>query len=118
MPHGLVYALYGEDRGRWSGHQLSDFAGTPTPEPLPTPAEPGLSIPTDAFGLVWSQVPQVRNRLGYATGAPSIPLEGAYQPFERGVMLFSAEGLRGKPTIYVLFDNGTFQRFDDPNARN
>jgi serine/threonine-protein kinase len=118
LPRGLVFALYGEESGRWSSHQLSGFAGTPTPEPLPTPAEPGLSIPTDAFGLVWSQIPQVRYLLGYTTGAPSIPLEGAYQPFEHGVMLFSAEGLRGKPTIYVLFDNRAFQRFDDPNARN
>ncbi|NDJ86316.1 MAG: hypothetical protein GYB66_10550, partial [Chloroflexi bacterium] len=50
----------------------------------------------------------------------SCPLEGAvpvtvaYQPFERGLMIWVAQvGSSGQPGIYVFFNNNTYQRFND-----
>ena len=57
----------------------------------------------------------LRDKLGCSTAAETGLIEGAYQPFEHGVMLYSRAGLGRGKSIYALYGDGTFQRFDDPN---
>jgi serine/threonine-protein kinase len=85
--------------------------------PTPAPAEPptGLVAPISGFGLVWGANPAVRDALGWGTQPEAGPFAGAYQPFSKGVMLFSPTGLGRGKTIYVLYENGTFERYDDLN---
>ncbi|MGQ9547152.1 MAG: serine/threonine-protein kinase [Roseiflexus sp.] len=111
LPIGDIYALIGFTRGEWQRF--------PYPAPLPpdTPATPtppaGLQTPVDTFGIIWATNPGVRQNLGFALRLQSAPIEGAYQPFTGGVMLYSREGLGRGKTIYVLYDDGTFERYDD-----
>jgi serine/threonine-protein kinase len=38
------------------------------------------------------------------------------QSYEGGLMIYSRAGVGRGPTIYVLYANGTFERYDDPSA--
>lgn len=111
LPIGDIYVLVGFTRGEWQRF--------PYPAPLPpdTPATPtppaGLQTPTNTFGIVWAANPGVRQNLGFALRAQSGEIEGAYQPFTGGVMIYSREGLGRGKTIYVLYADGTFERYDD-----
>jgi len=111
LPIGDIYVLIGFSRGEWQRF--------PYPAPLPpdTPATPtppaGLQTPVDIFGTVWATNPGVRQNLGFALRPQSATIEGAYQPFTGGVMIYSSEGLGRGKTIYVLYDDGTFERYDD-----
>jgi eukaryotic-like serine/threonine-protein kinase len=113
-PLELIYSIDGEDSGFWRQFPQSDLLGLPTPTPAPPP-EGGLLVPEGGFALVWGTYGEVRESLGLATGTEDGPLLGARQPFERGVMLWSSEGLGRGPTIYVLYNDGTFERYADPN---
>lgn len=111
LPIGDIYVLIGFTRGEWQRF--------PYPPPLPpdTPATPTppaeLQTPVDIFGIIWATNPGVRQNLGFALRPQSATIEGAYQPFTGGVMIYSSEGLGRGKTIYVLYDDGTFERYDD-----
>jgi len=113
-PLELIYSIDGADEGLWRQFPQGDLLGLPTPTPAPTP-EGALLIPSGGFGLVWGTYGEVRESLGYATGPENGALLGARQPFERGAMLWSANGLGRGPIIYALFSDGTFERYADPN---
>lgn len=114
LPIGDIYVLVGFARGEWQRF--------PYPSPLPpdTPATPtppaGLQTPTDTFGVIWAANPGVRQNLGFALRPQSDQIEGAYQPFTGGAMIYSREGLGRGKTIYVLYADGTFERYDDTFA--
>ncbi|GIV99227.1 serine/threonine-protein kinase [Roseiflexus sp.] len=114
LPIGDIYVLIGFARGEWQRF--------PYPAPLPpdapaTPTPPaGLQTPTNAFGIIWAVNPGVQQNLGFALRPQSDEIEGAYQPFANGIMIYSREGLGRGKTIYVLYADGTFERYDDTFA--
>jgi eukaryotic-like serine/threonine-protein kinase len=116
VPSDEIYVLIGSDSGDW--FLFGPAQGTPGPTATPAiPPSPDLIVPTRGFGEVWAANEEIRNRLGYATAPEAAPLDGARQAYIGGTMLYSKAGLGRGPTIYVLYADGTFQRFDDPNAR-
>jgi serine/threonine-protein kinase len=79
---------------------------------------PGLYEPIRGFGKVWRTNPRIRERIGWGTEHEAGPYDGAYQPFEHGIMLFSPVGLGRGKTLYVLYSDGNLERYDDPNRSN
>jgi hypothetical protein len=76
----------------------------------PVVAPPGMLEPTGVFGQLWGAGihSEMRHRLGGATSEDSAT-DGAQQFFERGQMLWRKDIRK----IYVLAQNGTWQRFSD-----
>ena len=108
-----IYVLIGIDSGQWRRFSRSQLLGTPTPTPNP---EPLCRQPLQGgFELIWSSSAEIRAALGCPTAPEDGLLEGAYQPFENGTMLFSQKGLGRGKTIYVLYSNGEFERYNDTN---
>ena len=68
--------------------------------------------PKLGFGLVWCTHAAVRTGLGAAI-EEEVYIDGGYQDFQGGTMLWSARG----DVIYVLFDDGTWQRYPDVGSR-
>jgi serine/threonine-protein kinase len=112
-PLNPIFVLAGIDRGTWL--RFEDEALRALPTPTPDPAPPCAAPLVSGFGLVWGSFANVRTALGCPTAGEDGPFDGAYQPFARGTMLFSPVGLGRGKTIYVLYDNGTFERYDDTN---
>lgn len=110
LPVGDVHVLIGFSRGTWQRYQPVLLP----PDSAPTPTPPAnLQTPSGAFGLVWAANPGVRQNLGFALLPQSAVIEGAYQAFEGGVMIYSRDGLGRGKTIYVLFNDESFERYDD-----
>jgi serine/threonine-protein kinase len=113
QPRERIFAFLGRDRGDWFTFDQAELEPLPTAEPQEPP--PGLFVPQSGFGRVWANFPEVREALGFAT-APERGLdEGALQNYARGTMLYSRNGAGRGPTIYVIYDDGAFERYDDPN---
>ncbi len=113
QPRDRIYVLAGKSKGTWRLFERSVLE--PIPTPTPADPQPCRAPMQGGFLLVWSSQDAVRGELGCAT-APELDLfEGAFQQFDGGAMLYSQKGLGRGKTIYVLYDDGTFQRFDDPN---
>ncbi|HEU4327000.1 MAG TPA: serine/threonine-protein kinase [Roseiflexaceae bacterium] len=72
----------------------------------------GLYKPIGGFGTVWSSYTELRGQLGWAL-APESSGDGAFQWFDKGLLIWSRPGLGKGPTIYALFTNSTFQRYAD-----
>jgi hypothetical protein len=108
QPTDQIYVLF--DDKTWQVFEHSDLENLPEPPPAncDAPMKGG-------FALVWGSFPKIRERLGCSTSPEPDLFEGAYQPFERGTLLWSKRGLGKGPTIYVLFIEHTFERHDDPN---
>ncbi len=77
-------------------------------------------LPADAFLTLWQENPTLQNALG----CPADPhprmepdaytVKTAVQPFEHGTMIWSDHvAWYPQPVIYVLFEDGTYRRFDD-----
>lgn len=78
----------------------------------PLPATQCQFLPSGGFGLLIINEPALPTQIGCPVGAPPVTasLASAAQTFERGAMVW----VSGSPgVIYVLFNNGTFLRFDD-----
>jgi len=81
----------------------------------PTCAE----VPVRGFGKVWAEHPELANAIGCPQpwmGEQTV--KTAVQPFEHGSMLWVDKPAGyafpySQPSIFVLFDDGTYQRFDD-----
>ncbi len=100
------------------------LTGTPavtlTPSLTPTPALVCEVSPEGGFQTVWQSDPLLQIVLGCPTSDhPRITPQAwivstAYQPFERGLMIWSNQiGWFPHPVIYVAYDDGNYQRFDD-----
>lgn len=72
--------------------------------------------PPGGFSVVYLTDATLAQQLGCPIGQTAVPMNSVSQLFERGAMFW----LQGAPSlIYVLFNTGRFQRFDDtysPNA--
>lgn len=112
-PLRQIYVFFGSGSGTWRLFNQDELIGLPTP--TPTTAPDGLYIPVRGFGLIWGYNADIREAIGYGTAPENGPLEGAFQSFQRGRMLYSRSGLGVGPTIYVLYADGSFERYDDPN---
>ncbi len=71
-----------------------------------------LIFPPGGFGVAFTNNPSLQNQLGCPTGSPPVTqsLPAAYQQFEHGTMIWIGTT---PPSIYVMYTNNVFQRFDD-----
>lgn len=110
----------------------TELPATPaeSPAPMAAAAEPeaGMAadvaaceiLPQNAFADVWLANPDLQTALGCpAEPHPRIEpdaytVKTAFQPFEHGTMIWSDRvAWYPQPIIYVLFEDGTYRRFDD-----
>lgn len=105
---------------------------TPSPSDTPVDSEAGAAfapvgmapgdvqavaacatVPQGPFAAIYESRTEIRDGLGCAlAGATSA--SSAYQTFQNGAMVWlSSLGSPPQPTIYVLFNNGTYQRLND-----
>ena len=113
QPNDRIYVLLGRDSGTWRLFKRSDIGDLPTPTPADQPPCPS---PMDGgFALVWSTQQDIRAALGCSMAPMPDLFEGAFQAFEHGTMLYSRVGLGRGKTLYVLYADNTFERYDDPN---
>lgn len=72
-------------------------------------------VPIRGFGAVWANHPEVAHTLGCPGWPPGEQAtDAAVQPFERGLMLWLAADSHDRADpVYVLFDDGSYQRFPD-----
>jgi hypothetical protein len=89
-------------------------AGKPTFDPATCE-----TVPTKGVGKVWADHPEVQTELGCPDRFSPYDVVVAQQQFEHGQMIdiIIRDTYNGKiytyKTIYVLFDDGTVQQFDD-----
>jgi hypothetical protein len=101
-----------------------------TPTPTDTPVTPGAIIgpvggiaaagigdctvlPDGGFGEIYQANPELAAEIGCPVGA-AISANNAFQDYERGIMVWvSSVGASGQPGIYAIYDNGSYQRFND-----
>ena len=105
-----IYVLFSADAGDW--YAFTDtWTDDMDPGGGPAPVA-GRYLPPRGFGKVWSEQPDVQKRLGYALTANEASGTLVVQRFERGLLLWSDLG--GAPSIYVLYQNNTYERYADP----
>lgn len=75
---------------------------------IPVYPPPGMSEPAGVFGDIWHGHPEVRRRLGWATGEASTTF-AAQESFERGIMFWRED----TDEIYVLVYGGDWQVYTD-----
>jgi hypothetical protein len=99
----------------------------PPPTATPAPAAPPAakpttpycdSVPIRGFGKVWGGRPEVAAILGCPGWPPGEQgTDAAIQPFEHGLMLWlAADSHQYSDPVYVLFEDGQYQRFADLGA--
>jgi hypothetical protein len=72
------------------------------------------NMPQGMFGTVYQSDPNFPAALGCPLAQNASSVLSAYQPFESGLMIWvSSLGVQPQPAIYALFNNGTYQRFND-----
>jgi hypothetical protein len=72
------------------------------------------SAPQGNFGAIYQSDPNFPAALGCPLAQNASSVSSAYQPFENGIMIWvSSLGVQAQPAIYALFNNGTYQRFND-----
>ncbi len=70
--------------------------------------------PSGVFAAVYQSDPNLAAALGCPLAPAPSSVASAYQPFQNGVMIWVASlGVLPQPTIYALYNNGTYQRFND-----
>ncbi len=104
-----IYVLFFDQSGTWLSVNDDWVEGMPVGGGAGPAA--GQYYPQRGFGKVWRERNDVQQRLGYAVTPNESGLTLVVQPFEGGRMLWSrtAEG----QFIYVLYANGTFERYND-----
>ena len=72
------------------------------------------SLPSGTLGAIYQSDPTIAAGIGCALAAAPLAVGDAYQPFQNGVMIWVASvGTGATPAIYALYNNGTYQRFND-----
>jgi serine/threonine-protein kinase len=112
-PTKQIYVLIGEGDGTWRLFEQKDLEALQEPESPPAKCSPPQQ---HGFALIWGNFPDIQKQLGCPLAPTPGLIEGAYQPFEGGRLLWSKVGLGRGPTIYVLFNDDTFRRYKDPNS--
>ncbi|MBN1203243.1 MAG: hypothetical protein JXJ20_15450 [Anaerolineae bacterium] len=79
--------------------------------------EPGTgcaTVPQGGFGSIFQSDPSIQAAIGCPLAGSAVSASSAYQTFENGVMIWvSSLGAQPQPAIYALFNNGTYQRYND-----
>lgn len=70
------------------------------------------TLPRNGFGNLYAANSLAALGLGCAVSADAIETITAYQPFERGFMVYMAS-LNGVPSILAVYNDGTYQYFQD-----
>lgn len=117
----------------WTPTTIITLTPTFTPTPTDTPVTPGANIlvpvggvgasgfqqstctgqPTGGFATIINGDPTLAAQISCPLGN-GVTVQTAYQPFERGAMVWvSAVGSSGQSGIYVFYNNNTYQRFID-----
>jgi hypothetical protein len=66
------------------------------------------------FGSIYQSDPNFQAALGCPLMSAAAAVGSAYQPFQNGVMIWvSSLGAQPQPAIYALYNNGTYQRYND-----
>lgn len=83
-----------------------------------TPTVSCARVPIRGFGKVWAEHRNVQSGLGCPQQYPPFNMESvvqtAYQPFQNGAMMWiSRTTYVQERLIYVFFNDGTFQQFED-----
>jgi len=103
-----------------------------TPTVTDTPVTPGVAAfapvgaavgasseacptqPGGTFGAIYQSSPDIAAAIGCPLSGAVHTASSAYQTFQNGVMFWvSSLGGAPQPTIYALYNNGTYQRFND-----
>ncbi|MBN2305626.1 MAG: hypothetical protein JXQ72_14175 [Anaerolineae bacterium] len=72
------------------------------------------SVPDGAFGAIYQSDPNIPAAIGCPLAAAAINISSAYQSYQNGVMIWvSSLGAQPQSAIYALFNNGTYQRYND-----
>ncbi|MBN1562399.1 MAG: hypothetical protein JXA10_01060 [Anaerolineae bacterium] len=72
------------------------------------------SAPQGIFGTIYQSDPNFPAALGCPLAQSASTVTSAYQTFENGLMIWvSSLGVQPQAAIYALFNNGTYQRFND-----
>jgi hypothetical protein len=72
------------------------------------------NVPSGIFGAIYQSDPNIPAALGCPLAANASSVGSAYQPFQNGLMIWvSSLGAQPQPAIYALYNNGTYQRFND-----
>ena len=109
-----IFVFEGLEQGPYqalSPAAVADLGPAPTPGPDP-------NQPVRGFGRVYFYRPGVREALGAWT-SPEIVLDGetpgVLQFFEQGAMIYTPIYRSvGRASIFVLYNSGRFERYDDP----
>ncbi|MCL5957965.1 MAG: zf-HC2 domain-containing protein [Chloroflexi bacterium] len=101
-----IYALSSE--GSWKVYK--DTWAETDPDPSPAPPK-GKHAPIGAIGNLWREDTTARATLGWAV-EPERAYESAIQEFEQGSMLWS-----DRKMVYVLYADGTWQRYPDSSVQ-
>jgi hypothetical protein len=71
------------------------------------------SVPAGTFGAIYQSDPTLA-ALGCPLATNASSVGSAYQPFQNGLMVWvSSLGAQPQAAIYALYNNGTYQRFND-----
>lgn len=72
------------------------------------------NVPQGTFGAIYQGDPNLPAALGCPLAPAGINASSAYQPFQNGFMVWvSTLGAQPQSAIYVFYNNGTYQRFND-----
>ncbi len=106
-----IYVLFAGEPGIW--YAFADGWATGLEPGGGVGPAAGQFKPQRGFGKVWREQPEVQKRLGYALSADEIGTTLVIQPFEHGLMVWTTAS--GKPLISVLYENNTYERYEDVN---
>jgi uncharacterized protein YraI len=100
-----VYVLYAD--GTWAAYRDTYLDGQPFQvQPFDPPL--GLKQPIKGFDRVW-EIPEVRNKLGWATADEQSVIRGQVQAFQRGVA-WRVDRPGYLSAFFVLLADGTWAR--------
>jgi hypothetical protein len=92
--------------GTWTSYPNTWKEGEALP-PAGTPPA-GTFAPQRGFGKLWSQTPEVKQALGWATTTEQQNVTGASQGFAGGRMVWTPDKY-----VYVIYNDHTWQGFPD-----
>jgi formylglycine-generating enzyme required for sulfatase activity/serine/threonine protein kinase len=107
VDHAQALVLFND--GTWQIFEHSPYVG---PEfSCPDVDTPSRCPPTPkrGFGMIWCDIPEVRNRLGNAIDCEK-GYPGSTQPFERGFAIQIESG------IYIMYSDGHWERWRHPDG--
>jgi serine/threonine-protein kinase len=72
------------------------------------------TVPPGVFGAIFQGDPSIQAAIGCPLAPVASAVGSAYQPFQNGMMIWvSSVGGQPAGAIYALYNNGTYQRFND-----